>query len=357
MLPFFNFFHFFCENDDFYSIISKIAFLKRQYDNRRMLLTIQEKEKLQNMYASMLHIRYFEQKVAQLFAEGRVHGTTHLYLGEEAVAVGVCSALQPDDVIVSTHRGHGHCIAKGTDLNAMMAELLGRRSGTCKGKGGSMHIADLAHGNLGANGIVGGGQPLAVGAALAIQMRGEERICVCFFGDGSTNEGSFHEALNLASVWRLPVLFVCENNLYAMSTSVRRSMNIQDISQRAVSYGMRGQSIDGNDIFTVYDAVSAARAYILKNGPVLLVANTYRYAGHSKSDTNVYRTQAEIDDWKQHRDPVTRMETALLADGLFSREALRHIQKECLEDIDRAAAWALQEPFPPVSDALEDVWA
>jgi len=313
-------------------------------------------DKLEQIYERMLLTRFFEEKVAYLFSMGTVHGTTHLYVGEEAVAAGVSAALKSDDVIASTHRGHGHCISKGIDLPRMMAEFLGKEAGYCKGKGGSMHIADLESGNLGANGIVGGGIPLAVGAGLAAQMQGKDHIVVCFFGDGASNQGSFHESLNLASIWKLPVLFVCEDNKYGMSMSSSRSMNIGDISLRAQSYGIKGKKIDGNDAISVYKEAEAAREYVKKNGPMLLVCDTYRVLGHSKSDANVYRSKDEIAQWKL-KDPIERMKAAMLESGLFTEDALGHIATRAKQAIEDALKFAQSCVYPSADTVCDDVYA
>ncbi len=318
----------------------------------RMVLS---KELLQELYVKMCHTRKFEEQVSRFFAQGKVHGTTHLYIGEEATATGVCTALEKDDWITSTHRGHGHCISKGIDLKRMMAELLGKETGYCKGKGGSMHIADLENGNLGANGVVGGGHAIAVGAALTSSMKNLGRVVVCFFGDGATNEGSFHESVNLASVWKLPVLFVCENNLYGMSVSVKNSMNISDISLRAGSYGIPGRSVDGNDVIAVYQAAKEAREYVSKNGPMLLVCNTYRYLGHSKSDANVYRTKEEIELWKQ-KDCIKRLESVMLQNG-FTQSDIDTIQNQTTRDIEEAVAFAQDCDYPSIDTITDDVYA
>ena len=314
------------------------------------------KKRLIDMYLKMCHIRNFEEKVAYFFSRGMIHGTTHLYVGEEAVAVGVCGALKDEDLITSTHRGHGHCIAKGIDLNRMMAELLGKADGYCGGKGGSMHIADLTRGNLGANGIVGGGIPIAVGAGITTRMKGIDRIVVSFFGDGALNEGSFHESVNLASIWNLPVIFVCENNQYGMSMSSKRSMNIEDLSIRAGSYGIPGKSVDGNDVFAVMDAAADARKHVRKNGPVLIVATTYRYLGHSKSDANKYRTKEEIDEWRR-RDPIPRMREKLIADGVATAEELDAVEKNAADDIEAAVEFAEKSPYPSIATIRDDVYA
>jgi len=308
------------------------------------------------MYKKMLLTRKFEEKVAYFFSMGMVHGTTHLYVGEEATATGVCCALRKEDLITSTHRGHGHCISKGIDLKRMTAELLGKETGYCRGKGGSMHIADLSRGNLGANGVVGGGQPIAVGAALTTKMKKIDRIVACFFGDGASNEGSFHESLNLASVWKLPVLFVCENNLYGMSTPLKAHANVEDLSVRSMSYGIPGKRIDGNDAVAVYLETLKARKYVAKNGPMLLVCETYRYLGHSKSDANVYRTKEEINDWKTNRDAIKRMSAYLLENG-FSSEEIESMDKDTTRQMEEAVEFAQNSPFPPLSSITEDVYA
>ncbi len=312
--------------------------------------------KAKEIYEKMLLTRYFEEKIAQLFSMGVMHGTTHLYVGEEAVSAGVCGALLPQDVIASTHRGHGHCIAKGMDIGGMMAEMLGKASGSCKGKGGSMHIADLDIGNLGSNGIVGGGIPLAVGAALATQMQEIDRIVVCFFGDGATNQGTFHESLNLASVWKLPVLFVCEDNKYGLSMSRSRAINIEDLTLRAQSYGMKAAYVDGNDAVKVYSEAVKARDYVKNHGPMLLVCDTYRTVGHSKSDHNVYRTQEEIDQWKL-KDPIPLMKDYLITRGFFAAAEVQDMDTKARQEIDSALAYAQNCPYPSPETVLEDVYA
>ena len=314
------------------------------------------KAKYKEMLEKMLLTRRFEEKVSYFFAMGMVHGTTHLYVGEEGVATGVCSALQPEDLIESTHRGHGHCISKGIDINRMMAELLGKETGYCKGKGGSMHIADLDAGNLGANGVVGGGIPLAVGAGLTTQMKKIDRIVVCFFGDGASNEGSFHESVNLAAVWKLPILFVLENNKYGMSVPLRHSMNIEDLSVRAQSYGIPGKNVDGMDVLAVYEETLKAREYVLKNGPMLLVCDTYRYLGHSKSDANVYRTKEEIEEWKQ-KDAIKKLEKHLLDQGVMTQSEIDEIEKAAKQTIEDATAYAEQSKFPSLDTISDDVYA
>jgi len=313
-------------------------------------------ETLLDMFKKMNLIRAFEEKVAYFFSRGMIHGTTHLYIGEEATAVGAIANLTNDDLITSTHRGHGHTIAKGIDINRMMAELLGKSNGYCKGKGGSMHIADLTRGNLGANGIVGGGIPIAVGAGLTVKMRKEDKVVVCFFGDGALNEGSFHESVNLAAVWDLPVLFICEDNKYGMSMSRHKSIKLDDLADRAQGYGIPGKTIDGQNVFEVYDEVHNAVKYVRKNGPMLLVSNTYRYMGHSKSDANRYRTKEEINEWKQ-RDPIPMLRAAIVERGFADEATLDEVQKAAYAEIDAAVEYADGSPEPDLNDILNDVYA
>ncbi len=308
------------------------------------------------MLFRMMLTRCFEQKVAWLFSRAMVHGTTHLSVGQEASAIGATAALEPDDVITSTHRGHGHCIGKGVDLDAMMAEMLGRSNGICHGKGGSMHIADLASGNLGANGVVGGGLAIATGAALAIRMKEQDRVALCFFGDGALNQGLFHESVNLASVWKLPVVYFCENNTYGMSMHVSRSINLTDLSQRAAAFGIRGVSIDGNDLFEVYEKVREARDYVRSHGPTLIIANTYRTVGHSKSDANRYRTRDEIAEWEA-RCPIRRARERVVQEGLFSEAELDELQGTASAMVERAVELALAAPLPSVESILDDVYS
>ncbi|NMB17044.1 MAG: thiamine pyrophosphate-dependent dehydrogenase E1 component subunit alpha, partial [Firmicutes bacterium] len=270
------------------------------------------KDTLVVMLRKMLAIRYFEQAILRFFEQDLVRGATHVYLGEEAVGVGVCTALRPDDYISSTHRGHGHCIAKGGDLNKMTAELLGKATGYCKGKGGSMHIADLDLGILGANGIVGSGIPIAVGAALGSTIKGDDRVAAAFFGDGASNTGAFHEGINMAAVWKLPVVFVCENNMYAVSTSTRESLAIEGVVERAAGYGIPGVQVDGNDVLQVYEAAREAVARAREGkGPTLLECLTYRWTGHTVGDPGLYRSKEEVEAWKQ-KDPIPRFRDYLI---------------------------------------------
>ncbi|HLT57506.1 MAG: pyruvate dehydrogenase (acetyl-transferring) E1 component subunit alpha [Limnochordales bacterium] len=314
-------------------------------------------ERLVHMYRQMRRIRHFEEEVDRLYQAGRIWGTFHLYIGQEAVAVGAVEALEPDDYITSTHRGHGHSIAKGASIPLMMAELRGKETGYCRGRGGSMHIADVDAGNLGANGIVGGGIPIATGAALACRKMGLSRVVLCFFGDGAVAQGAFHEAVNFAAVFQLPVVYLCENNQYAMSMPVRRGLGNPDIAARAAAYGIPGKTVDGNDVLAVYaavrEAVDRARS---GGGPTLLEARTYRWRGHSKSDANRYRTREEIEAWKQ-RCPIRRFEEQLVAAGVLSAADVERIAQEVREEIQAAIEFAEQQPDPDVSALAEGVYA
>ena len=316
-----------------------------------------ERELYVNMLSEMCKIRFFEETVDDLFARGLVHGTMHLSIGQEASAVGSVSALRDEDYILSTHRGHGHCIAKGADMKLVMAEFLGKETGYCRGRGGSMHIADMQGRNLGANGVVGGGIPLAVGVGLSLKMRRRDEIVMGFFGDGAANQGSFHESLNMAAIWTLPVVYVCENNQYGMSMSVSKAFKIEDISQRAASYGMPGVTVDGNDVLEVYEAateaVNRARA---GEGPTLLECKTYRWKGHSKSDQERYRTKEEIEAWKK-KDPIKRFRETLITEGVISDEEAKQVEEEASQTIAEALEYAMASPEPSVDTILEGVYA
>lgn len=314
------------------------------------------KKKHLDMYLKMVQTRKFEERAAKLFVQGKVHGTAHFCIGEEATGIGVCSALDGEDFILQTHRGHNQGIGKGMDINLMMAEFLGKETGYCKGKGGCMHIADFSKGSLGANGIVGGGLPLAVGAALSQKYQKKDNITVGFFGDGAANEGTFHESLNLASIWNLPVLFVCTNNFYGMSNHVSNAMNISDIAARADSYGIRGLSIDGNDLIKVYEETVKARKYVREHGPMLLVLNTYRWMGHSKSDPQVYRSKKEVAEWKE-KCPIKRYRNYLLENSIASVEELADLEEKAARDIDAAVEFAENSPEPRIENIFDDVYA
>ncbi len=301
------------------------------------------------IYRKMVTIRLFEEKIIDLYARGLVPGLAHLYVGEEAIAVGVCANLRDEDYITSTHRGHGHVIAKGAELKYMMAELFGKKTGYCKGKGGSMHIADVAIGILGANGIAGGGIPIAVGAALSAKIRKTDQVTACFFGDGSSNNGTFHEGLNFASVHRLPLVFVCENNGFGISVSQKQHQAIQDISIRAVAYNMPGITVDGNDVLTVYEAsgkaIQRARA---GEGPTLVECKTYRWRGHHEGDPNQgkrYRTMEEVQEWVK-KCPIRRFEEKLVSKKVLTKLKTKKIWEEVEKEIDGAVEFANQSPIP-----------
>ena len=311
---------------------------------------------LADMYLKMVQTRRFEEAAMKLFSQGQVHGTAHFCIGEEAAAIGTTAALAPDDLIYATHRGHGQSIGKGMDINRMMAEFLGKATGFCKGKGGCMHIADISQGNLGANGIVGAQLPIAVGAALSTQLQKIDRIVVCFFGDGASNQGTFHESLNLASIWKLPIIFLCVNNEYGMSMHVDKHINIPEIAQRGAAYGIPGKRVDGNDIFAVYEAVAAAHDEVKKTGPVLIEAKTYRIMGHSKSDNNAYRSKDVINEWKK-KCPILRMRGQLLREKRFSTKELDAIEAQAALDIEAAVEYAMNSPGLPLEQVRDDVYA
>ncbi|MGN7310777.1 thiamine pyrophosphate-dependent dehydrogenase E1 component subunit alpha [Alkalicoccobacillus gibsonii] len=319
--------------------------------------TVSSKEKLIPLYKQMWLIRYFEEKVDEFFAKGMIHGTTHLAVGQEATAVGSCAVLNEDDMITSTHRGHGHCIAKGAEVNRMMAELFGRTTGYCKGKGGSMHIADVSKGNLGANGIVGGGFSIATGAALTSKMKNQGKVVLCYFGDGASNEGSFHEAVNLASIWKLPVIFFCENNQYGMSGPVKEMVNIENIAQRAEAYGIPGHVVEGNDVFDVMSIVQEAVDFARNGGgPTIIEAKTYRWKGHSKSDAKKYRTREEEKEWRE-KDPIARYKEQLIAKGFFTEEEAEALRKEAKQEIEDSVEFAKNSPEPGLETLMEDIYA
>ncbi|MGI6466926.1 MAG: thiamine pyrophosphate-dependent dehydrogenase E1 component subunit alpha [Sphaerochaetaceae bacterium] len=308
------------------------------------------------LYYKMLLTREFELTAAKLFTQGKVHGTAHFCIGEEATGVGVSSALENEDLITQTHRGHNQGIGKNMDINRMMAEFLGKETGYCKGKGGCMHIADFSVGSLGANGIVGGGIPIATGAALSQKYRKSENITVCYFGDGAVNEGSFHESLNLASVWKLPIIYVVTNNQYGMSMHVQQSMNIDDISIRASSYGMKGIKLDGNDVVTIYEETKKAKEYVKKNGPMLMVLDTYRWMGHSKSDAQIYREKDEVEMWKE-KCPIKRHKEYLLEKKIFSEKELDKMQEDAAEEVKKALEFAENSPEPKIENIFDDLYA
>lgn len=309
------------------------------------------------LHRMMMLIRLFEEALEEMFSRGLLHGTMHLSIGQEATAAGACLALDKKDLITSTHRGHGHCLGKGADPYKMFAELLGREDGYCRGRGGSMHIADLSNGNLGANGIVAGSLTISVGAALSFQLQKKENIVLCFFGDGAVNEGSFHEALNLASLWNLPVLFLCENNQYGMSMASEKAVAGESIASRGKSYGIESIQIDGNDVEAVYESVATSKDEILNNKrPKFIEAVTYRYRGHSKSDRNLYRTSEEINFWKDEKDPIKRYIGKLLEQGITEVD-LKEIDEEVKNTIRTSVKKALESPLSPITNLEEDSYA
>ncbi len=325
--------------------------------NQRPELAALDDDTLAEVLRKMHLIRKFEEKAEDSYMRGLIHGTMHLSIGQEASAVGSVLHLAKADYILSTHRGHGHCIAKGADPNLMFAEFFGKETGYCKGRGGSMHIADVEGGNLGANGIVGGGLPIAVGVGMSIKAQKQDRVCMVFFGDGANNEGAFHESLNMASIWKLPVVFVCENNTYAMSTSIEKSMAVANVADRAAAYAMPGVTIDGNDLPLVAATVEKAIARARRGeGPSLVECKTYRIRGHSKSDRNLYRTKEEIEMWKG-KDPIPRLEQELLAHERFGKAQLEAIEADAARAIDAAVEFAKASPEPDMADLTRNVYA
>jgi pyruvate dehydrogenase E1 component alpha subunit len=318
------------------------------------------REKLLEMYRKMVKIRKFEMKVEQLHLQGVLPGLKHLYMGEEAVAVGVISNLKEDDYIASTHRGHGHLIAKGGDIRKMMAELYGKKTGYCKGKGGSMHISDINIGILGANGIVGANIPIAGGAALSIKFRGTCQVAVSFFGDGGANEGIFHEGINLASVWKLPVIFVCENNLYAISTHQPMVTAIPDIGDRATSYGIPKFIVDGMDVLAVYEAAGEAITRAREGkGPSLIECKTYRFRGHYVGEGSrelTYRSQEELENWEE-RCPIKRFQSKLMKKNILTPSLVNQINHQIDREIEEAVEFAEQSPYPEPQEALDDLFS
>jgi pyruvate dehydrogenase E1 component alpha subunit len=315
-------------------------------------------DKQREMLRQMLMIRRFEERASADYLAGKIYGVVHCYIGEEAVAVGVCSTLKRDDRIISTHRGHGHCIAKGADLNRMMAELYGRQTGYCKGKGGSMHIADFDIGMLGANGIVAGGISIITGAGLAAQMEGKGGVAVSFFGDGASNAGPFHECLNIAAAWKLPMIYVCENNMYAAQTAAAVTHALSDVAARAGGYGIPGVVVDGNDIFAVYQATNRAVVRARAGeGPTLIECKTYRWRAHTERRGQPDpRDPAEIEAWKG-RDPITRLERQLRDQGHLDDAGLRSMEGDVMRALESAVTFAEASPFPLPEQATDDVFA
>ncbi len=312
------------------------------------------KERYREWYRKLMTVRRFEEKVDELFRAGKIAGAVHTSVGQEAVAVGFGEAMEKKDVIVATHRGHGHCIMRGADLKAMMAELFGKSTGLCKGKGGSMHIVDAKNGMLGAMGIVGEGMPIAAGVGLAIKMQKTGQVCICFFGDNASNGGPFHEAHNVASLWKLPVVFVCENNLYGLTVSAKKSTSVVDIADRAKGYAMPGAVVDGMDVTAVFETAKEAIERARKGeGPSLIEAKTYRFLGHSRGDPpwGPYRTKEEVDSWKK-RDP----RLILIKTGSLAPEETERIDQEVEAVIAEAIRFAEESPQPEIKVALEHVY-
>jgi pyruvate dehydrogenase E1 component alpha subunit len=322
-----------------------------------MATSLSPREMIQ-IYRTMCRIRAFETSVAELFAANRMPGHVHLSTGEEAVATGVCSALRQTDYITSTHRGHGHMLAKGAEPRRMMAELYGRTTGYCKGKGGSMHIADFSLGVLGANGVVAGGFPIAVGAGLSCKLRKSDQVVACFFGDGASNRGTFHEALNMASIWKLPILFVCENNQFASTTPFSYSTSVRSVAARAEGYGIPGKSVDGNQLLHVREAsLEAVERARQGKGPSLLEAMTYRIRGHYEGDPQRYRTREEVEEQATSRDPIRQFRDLLSRQEILSRDLDQQIQDEIVQEMKEAIRFAEESPLPSPTDALEDLYA
>src|SRR6266571_2700281 len=317
-----------------------------------------EKAELVEMLHKMILIREFDELAIQLRTEGKITGAVHPYVGEEAVAVGVCSALQLTDRVTSTHRGHGHCIAKGADIKRMMAELFGRATGYCKGKGGSMHIADFTVGMLGANGIVAGGFGLATGAGWAAQLRKSGQVAVCFFGDGAANRGPFHENINIAAVWKLPVVYVCENNQYAQWTPQKDVTLVTDIANMAPAYGIPGVQVDGMDALAVYEASGEAIARARRGeGPTLLECKTYRFHGHNFGDPQMYRSREEIAEWVDRRDPIKRLAGHLKDAGILTDTEDQEIQQRVAAELQEAVRFAESSPYPTPDELYKDVYS
>jgi pyruvate dehydrogenase E1 component alpha subunit len=310
-----------------------------------------------HFYREMYRIRQFELKAAELFMQGLMAGNIHTYAGQEAVAVGACQALKPTDFITSTHRGHGHCLAKGAKADIMMAELFGKASGYCKGKGGSMHIVDIGIGMLGANGIVGAGLPIAAGSALASKIRKTTEVTLAFFGDAASNQGTFHEAINMASAWQLPCIFLCENNQYGVSVCIDRVCNVEHIATRASAYNIPGKVVDGNDVFAIYETVKEAAERARKGeGPTLIEAKTYRHRGHYEGDPQSYKPQLEIEHWKG-RDPINHLRAEILKARWAKNADLDGIDAEVISEIEEAVEFAKRSPYPEAQEVTTDVYA
>jgi len=315
------------------------------------------KEEAKKLLKQMYEIRFFEDKIMDLLAENVIDGGSHLYAGEEAVAVGSCAAIRQDDWIASTHRGHGHAIAKGGKIPELMAEIFGKATGCCKGKGGSLHLADPETRNLGATGIVGANIPVATGAALSLKMDKKDEVVLCYFGDGATNQGVFHESLNMAAVWKLPVVYICENNLYGMSGAVKKVTSTENLYTRSCAYGIPGEAVDGMDVLAVRDAVKKAAERARKGeGPTLIECKTYRYYGHSRSDPRAYRTKEEEKEW-QEKDPILKFRKKIIPAGILSEDECNKIESEAKQEIESAVKFAMESPWPDPKEVTEDLYA
>lgn len=325
---------------------------------KEVLFSVKHLKTPESLLFYMMLIREFELKIAEMFAYGKLAGTMfHLSVGQEATSVGIIAALEEGDYITSHHRGHGHMIALGADIKLMMAEMFGKRTGYCKGKGGSMHIADVELGNLGANGIVGAGIPIATGAAYAIKHNGNKRVVLCPFGDGAVNEGVFHESLNFAALHKLPIVYVIENNQYAMSTPLKKSSSITNLYRRACAYGIPGEAVDGMDVEAVLEVTKRAVERARKGeGPTLIESLTYRYYGHSRSDPAPYRTKEEEEEWKQ-RDPIKRYQEKLIKRGVITESDVEKMKQEIQKILDEAVKFADESPYPEPSEIFEDIYA
>jgi len=306
------------------------------------------------IYTKMNEIRDFEEAAWTLFTENKLRGSVHLYTGEESVAAAICAQLSDEDYIASTHRGHGHCIAKGADLGRALAELMGKATGYCKGRSGSMHIADFSKGNLGANAIVGGGLPIATGGGLAFKMQNKPNVSVVFFGDGASNQGTFHESINLAALWKLPVIYVCENNGFGMTVPQWQSTSVENIADRAAGYGIASEIVDGNDVQAVYDAFARAKERALNGeGPTLLECKTYRWRGHW---TEVYRKREDVEWWKANKDPIANFRKKMIEDKTATAAELDAIDADCAKRIQEAVDFAMNSPEPDPAHVMDDVF-
>jgi len=320
---------------------------------KSMNTLVPETVDLQNVFYKMLLVRRFEERMERLYQQGKIHGTIHLSIGQEAASVGACAVLEKKDKILTHHRGHGHAIAKGVELNKFVAEILGKSTGLLKGRGGHIHLADLENGNFGANGILGASATLATGMGLASKMKQLGYVIVCFFGDGASNEGAIHEAMNLASIWDLPVIFFCDNNQYGMSGPITEMVNIENIAERAKGYGIPGITVDGNNVFEVMN-VTAEAVKRARNGegPTFIEAKTYRFKGHSRSDARKYRTREEEAEWMNTKDPVILFREQLYKDGMLTEQLEKEFEEQILREIDAAVKFAEESP-PPAIDFID----